>query len=136
MIIHNGGILHVVIQHFWKCSPFHHNVYISTVFVWMAKDFMTLRCSHGHAKASIERCLHVFHLSSIFNVFLTNSIIFGMQLNLSMCGITCFRGFGQIVYLMVVYPMVVCSIVYLMTSLKSWMTKNPKSFQTLFVKNN
>jgi len=58
-----------------------------------------------------------------------------------MCGITYFKGFGQIdhlmvVRLMVVRPMVVYLIVHLRTSLKFWMTKNQKSFQTVIVKNN
>jgi hypothetical protein len=46
-----------------------------------------------------------------------------------MYGITYFKGFGQIEYLMVVRSMVVrlmvvCSIVHLTTSFKFWMTKN------------
>jgi hypothetical protein len=53
-----------------------------------------------------------------------------------MCGITCLKGFGQIDHLMVVCLMVVCSIVHSMTSFKFWMTKNPKNFQALIVKNN
>ncbi len=53
-----------------------------------------------------------------------------------MCGITCLRGFGQIVRPMVVCSMVVYPIVHSTTSLKSWMTKIPKFFETLIVKNN
>ncbi len=58
-----------------------------------------------------------------------------------MCGITCFGHFGQIHHLMVVRPIVVRSmvvylIVHSMTSFKFWMTKNPKFFQELIVKNN
>jgi hypothetical protein len=44
---------------------------------------MTFGCLHEHAKASTNRYLHVFQLSSIFSVFPTNLIVFGMRSNLS-----------------------------------------------------
>jgi hypothetical protein len=45
--------------------------------MWMARNLMTLGCSHGHAKASIDHCFCAFRLSSIFDVFPTNSIVLG-----------------------------------------------------------
>ncbi len=53
------------------------------VFVWLKKNLMTPRCSHEHAKASTDRCLCLSCLSFILGVFFTNSIMFGMQSNLS-----------------------------------------------------
>ncbi len=48
----------------------------------MARNLMTLGCSHRHAKASTNSCLCVFRLSFIFCVFPANSIKLGMWLNL------------------------------------------------------
>ncbi len=77
MIIYNREVLCVVIQHFSKSSPFHHNVYASMVFVWMARNLMTPGCWHGHAKAFTDHCLCVFCLSSIFGVFLLMQLCLG-----------------------------------------------------------
>jgi hypothetical protein len=62
----------------WRVPPFHHNVYASMVFVWMARNWW-----HLDTKTSIDHCLHVSCLSSIFNDFLANSIVLGMRSNLS-----------------------------------------------------
>jgi hypothetical protein len=48
-----------------------------------------------------------------------------------MCGITCFRGFGQIDHLMVVHLMVVYPIVHLTTSFKILDDKKPKVFPSI-----
>jgi hypothetical protein len=45
-----------------------------------------------------------------------------------MCEITCLEGFGQIMFSIVVLP-----IISSMTSLEYGMPKNPKTFQTLIV---
>jgi len=57
------------------------NVYASMVFVWLARNLITPRCLHEHAKASNDHCLCASHLSSIFDAFPANSIVLGMWLN-------------------------------------------------------
>jgi hypothetical protein len=81
IIINNGGVFRVIIQHFSKSSSIPPQCVCFHGFYVDGKEFddtwMFARVCQGFP----NHCLRVFCFSSIFDVFPTNLIVFGICLN-------------------------------------------------------